>query len=578
MEIVKPKYIVLKCILLLVICVFGISLFKNLSYPLLWNDESYGAMNATRILEYGYPKVHDNHNNNSVFELPYGCPWKTFYNEKFDVATYATWGNEYLSVPGVFLAKFTDDIYQKTALIRFPFACMGFLSLLVILVAFKDIFPSRKLFLVFSICVFVIELFSVSQILHMREARYYSATLLLAACFFWVFTRYFICQTLKTKTYFFLMAILFFITYHVFYVLDVIFFGTILSWIAGQLTIACVAKKNVRLYFSSCLKAIYPIAASIILIFPFEMFFHTIKAVKILTEFMHPAWTNPFNNLVSIVSYFFQYEFFIAGIIIKVLAIIVCFKIRSIAKTDNNLFEPIRRIMLADLLINVFILIYVILISRSPIYLFTRAFFPILPAWVISLSIEVVFLLYVASQFHFVSLASKRFYGFIVILAMIGNGVCLFPEVKDHAFELFHPYKGPLDFIIPTIIKISRNPKDIIIATNYESTSFMFYLGSRVLIGFTPMSIDEDLKAKPDIVIFRWPSVHQEILEGYLHKGNYKCVNFPVVNYPVNDIPELNKSGVGITHLFRTWYTRNKNQQASIFVSDSLLKSQTYLQ
>ncbi|MFI5265719.1 MAG: hypothetical protein ACHQT7_03170, partial [Candidatus Levyibacteriota bacterium] len=43
--------------------VFCVGLFKNISYPLLWNDESYGAMNALRVLEYGYPKVHDEKGN-----------------------------------------------------------------------------------------------------------------------------------------------------------------------------------------------------------------------------------------------------------------------------------------------------------------------------------------------------------------------------------------------------------------------------------------------------------------------------------------------------------------------------------
>jgi hypothetical protein len=44
-----------------------VSLFKNISYPLFWADESMAVMGGVRVLEYGYPKVHDGKN---VFDSP----------------------------------------------------------------------------------------------------------------------------------------------------------------------------------------------------------------------------------------------------------------------------------------------------------------------------------------------------------------------------------------------------------------------------------------------------------------------------------------------------------------------------
>ncbi|MBE7414635.1 MAG: hypothetical protein HS130_05140 [Deltaproteobacteria bacterium] len=44
------------------VALFSITLFKHISYPLLWNDGGDTAMFATRILEYGFPKVHDGKN------------------------------------------------------------------------------------------------------------------------------------------------------------------------------------------------------------------------------------------------------------------------------------------------------------------------------------------------------------------------------------------------------------------------------------------------------------------------------------------------------------------------------------
>ena len=49
----------------ILVVLFSLSLFKNISYPLLWNDEAEGAMTGRRVLEYGYPKVHDG--KNTVF-------------------------------------------------------------------------------------------------------------------------------------------------------------------------------------------------------------------------------------------------------------------------------------------------------------------------------------------------------------------------------------------------------------------------------------------------------------------------------------------------------------------------------
>ncbi|MEO6131167.1 MAG: hypothetical protein ABIQ02_04925, partial [Saprospiraceae bacterium] len=39
-----------------------ISVFKNISHPLFWADESMTAIGSERVLNYGYPKVHDGKN------------------------------------------------------------------------------------------------------------------------------------------------------------------------------------------------------------------------------------------------------------------------------------------------------------------------------------------------------------------------------------------------------------------------------------------------------------------------------------------------------------------------------------
>ncbi len=68
--IVSYKNKILIVIVFLLSIIFAFSLFKNIAHPLLWNDESETAMFARRILEYGYPKVHDGKNILYLMALP----------------------------------------------------------------------------------------------------------------------------------------------------------------------------------------------------------------------------------------------------------------------------------------------------------------------------------------------------------------------------------------------------------------------------------------------------------------------------------------------------------------------------
>ncbi|MEJ2691326.1 MAG: hypothetical protein P8130_15565, partial [Deltaproteobacteria bacterium] len=114
-------------LLVLLILGFCLSLFKNISYPLLWNDEADTAMFATRVLQYGYPKVHDGKNVLYVYPVDMNIGTR----EKYDLYTANPLLGYYWAAPGVFLAKFADNFYTKTMLLRIPFAVTGLLALLV---------------------------------------------------------------------------------------------------------------------------------------------------------------------------------------------------------------------------------------------------------------------------------------------------------------------------------------------------------------------------------------------------------------------------------------------------------------
>ena len=123
----KPTETILYVALSLLTLLFCISLFKNISYPLLWCDEGDTAMFASRVLEYGYPKVHDGKNVLYVDD----ADMQLGVREKYDFFIATPVFGYYWAAPAVFLAKFVDDFYDKTMLLRLWFAVPGLIGLFI---------------------------------------------------------------------------------------------------------------------------------------------------------------------------------------------------------------------------------------------------------------------------------------------------------------------------------------------------------------------------------------------------------------------------------------------------------------
>ena len=128
------------------------------------------------------------------------------------------------------------------------------------------------------------------------------------------------------------------------------------------------------------------------------------------------------------------------------------------------------------------------------------------------------------------------------------NGHDTIERLKKHFYELSHQYRGPIDFIIPFIKDHYKNPENLVIATNYEELDYVYYLGSKVIIGFTGNTLDEDLKLRPDIIVIRKrvSFVDPAVFSEFLTRDKYKSFFFPVIDYFVNNIPET------VFHLYKT--------------------------
>ena len=553
----------LNLLLALIVIVFCFSLFKNISYPLIWNDESEGIMAGVRILEYGYPKVHDG-KNTVISSLAPNI--NVGYKKEYDANIIITWGNYYWAAIGVFLAKFTDNIYTKTALLRLPFTLMGFFGLFLFLLSVRRIFSKPNHYKIFLILFVFLELFSISLILHLREARYFSLVIFLSACFLYLYSNYFIYKKLSPIKYYIYMTLLLFFTYHV----NFIAFGILSAVLAFNIGIAFVVNiynsfSKFKTEFISLLKHSIPLIIAAILIYPFLIFFEISKTSTAMSEFVKFTFDSYKTNLAAIYKYLTELEFAYTFVILKVIWLIFRFYIspnKNSKKNKGN--EQLNLLEKFSLFALSFFVIYALIIARTP-WLFVRHYIVLQPVMVLIMITDIFIIYKYIGLMHVKSLNSARLICTVFLLITFSsNAKNKLPYIKDHTYEMTHQYKGVLDYIIPYIQENFKNTDILIIATNYEEFSYMYYLNSKVTIGYVYNNLEDDLKYIPDIIIYRktW-GTDPKVFNDFMQKAKYQKVSFPVYDYPVNNIPELD---FVIKHLFKTKFAASEQEKTDIFV------------
>jgi hypothetical protein len=201
-----------------------------------------------------------------------------------------------------------------------------------------------------------------------------------------------------------------------------------------------------------------------------------------------------------------------------------------------------------DLLL-VFTALWVALIAFTPLF-FTRYLVPLSPVLCASCVLQAGGLLALrrtgARRAAAAGLAA-------IAVAAVGAAVVRVPELYGRWTELREPYRGPLDHVIPYLATSYPEPAKLVIATNYEDVSYMFYLGATTVLGYYAPDRVRDLAIVPDVIIPRpWPR-NLRALEHLASQGSYAAREFPVANLPVNNLPDLSlRNQSGLVHRFRS--------------------------
>jgi len=217
--------------------------------------------------------------------------------------------------------------------------------------------------------------------------------------------------------------------------------------------------------------------------------------------------------------------------------------------------------------LSLFFIVYVFAIARIPNFLYTRYIIYLQPvlAAIIVLDVSMLLKSYALQSKTFLSL---KMTGLLLIVGVfiIFNVVRNRENIAGHLAELSTPYKGPLDYTIPYIKEHYPQSDTLVIAANYEETSYMYYLKSKVIVGYVGNNLQEDTLLQPDIIAYRkaWGN-HVPVFENFFKRTQYEPQKFPVKDSPINTIPELNFKPA-FNHPFETRLTEDDKEATFLYI------------
>jgi hypothetical protein len=530
--------VLLSVILAIGVLIFAVGLFKHISYPLMWADESMTAVGAERVLDYGYPKVHDG--RNVFYDLRHSDMTLGIDKKTDAYIGGAGWGHYYFAAPFVALSKFASDMYLKTAMLRIPFALAGCAGLLLLLWTGVRPLERRLDRLAVAVLFVVLELPSVTLMLHMREVRYYSLQLLLTAIALGAFAAYHLYSTISFRVYAAAVVCLVPLLFLTFSPAAAAFYLTIFLYLAGEWLIAKGKgqKKSVSAPDQHGLRthllSFLPMLASLALVAPLAWFFRTLYISRKLEEFYGFTFTTYLEHVGVVWGYFVRYEVIAFALAAKVLLALFWRRVRNDAGA--------RPALKLSLLLTIFFIAQALLVGKVPNPMFTRYFIMLQPLLALAFALDLMVLARLASGME---RWRKTAGTTMVTLLLVGSIGWAFSQnrllIKGRLYEITHQYEGVLDFVIPFLQERYAHPERLIIATNYEETSYIYYLDCRVIVGFLTPNLDRDLSERPDCIIFRtfWSRLTDtEIYNNFISRGAFGRVRFPVYDNGVNNIPE----------------------------------------
>jgi hypothetical protein len=480
----------------------GVMLFSRLSHPLLWQDEGETVMFATRVLAYGYPRVHGERNVVNEF----GAHAAAGVKEGPDAYIGKTWADFYLAAPAVRWARSQDDPYAKTWRLRLPFALAGALGLALFVWAVRPAIGGGALRARrFAGIFFLLCAVSISLLLHLREVRYYALLVLVTAGAIAVHLRYAVFGTLRFAPYAALQAGLLFALFHAFHP----------AWIAASAVLGL--ERGV-----SAWRALEPGPQ---------------RARRLARELGLSA-SGYVSNLATVFRHLLHQELLAPALVTRAAVVLLAAGDRHRARAETG---TARR---TAALLGAFGLGYALLVCANPL-VYERYFVVLSPVVTLLFLLDGSTLIRVLPR-RALPLRRRALRALLVaaLAALVGANLLLRADaIRGRLAEIREPVRGPLDFVVPHVLERYPEPRELVVATNYEAHPLMYYLDSRVIVGLSLNNITRERALEPDVVIPRrgWPRGLVEVRR-FLARGRYVEEALPVRDTLFNNIPSLSPS------------------------------------
>jgi hypothetical protein len=536
----------------LLFAIFSFSVFKHISYPLFWQDEASTAVGAQRVAEYGFPKVHGEKNIYNDTGLD-SC----MVNKRDALVGAANWGHFYFGLIGHKLAGHTDDLYAKTGLFRTPFAVLGIMGL-VLWVFFMMRFCPDKFSKHLFVALFIFfSLLSVSLTMLLREARYYSIIIFCTALVMGLYATYRFYKPFNKIVFVGVEALALFI---IFVSASPVYIISLTTLGLSELVIfiSIYRKSNFAKATKHALPLIILAAASLLSIWPMIIEYNYFEVLKSVDKTVIVVTFEVYKEHIStFFGYFKNYGFLWLAIAMKVL--VLC-NTKKLKVQRTTLYKT-------SLFLTLFFVVTMLLVARMPQWMYTRYFVCLLPAVPVVMIFDAFMLWHCYATRKQKALDYKVVLPGIVFVALFFSSfINILPQLKGHVYEMTHQYKGPLDYTIPYIKENFPRADTLIIAANYEEHAYMYYLDSKVIVGYVGNNIEEDARLTPDIIAYRKPWRNfVNVFNNYLQKAAYEPVMFPVADGLVNNIPELNLVPA-LNHKFKTVHTENPQEATYLYI------------
>ena len=525
---------------------FGVLLFSGLGHPLFWSDEADTAMFARRIIEFGFPKVHDG--RNVVYQ--FGSNIAIGVDERSDAYIGTTWGQFYFAVPGLRWAEGVADPWAKTARVRLPFALAGALGLALFAAAVWPAWP-RGQRAWFSALFFACACFSISLLLHLREARYYALVALLVGALVFVQLRFTVFRRLGVRGYTAAVTALLFLLFNTFFAA---FFSLL----------AVLALERGR----HGLRALLPLLPALVAVAPLLVYFETFSISAAISRELSFGPRGLLENLAIVASHLLRREFLLPALGCRA-ALLACDAVAR-RRGAATVFDEARA---ASGFLWWLAAGYALIGCANPLPM-ERYFVVLSPVLTLAFLLDAHSLVAAVSRLAAPARlrgAARATAAAVIALALLAR----FPaagELAGHVASLRTPVRGPIDFVVAWVRERHPEPEGLVIATNYEEQALMYYLGSRVIIGLTLNNLTQDRELEPDLVIprRRWRSSLPEVV-AFLRRGRWERFPLPVVDLHYNNIPALSRSRyLPDPHRFHTAVPEREGEALVIYQRSTL--------